>query len=57
MALVAGLLGVAGLALVVGPWVFRLASDLSDERDERVRPRSAPTWPRTCTTRCCRPWP
>ena len=35
--LVAGLLGVVGLAIVVGPWVFRLASDLADERAERVR--------------------
>jgi signal transduction histidine kinase len=35
--LVAGLLGIAGLALIVGPWVFRLASDLGDERAERVR--------------------
>jgi signal transduction histidine kinase len=33
----AGLLGVAGLALVVGPWVFRLSSDLSAERAERIR--------------------
>jgi signal transduction histidine kinase/phage shock protein PspC (stress-responsive transcriptional regulator) len=37
VALVAGLLGVAGLALVVGPWVFRLASDLDAEREERIR--------------------
>ena len=37
VALVAGLLGVAGLALVVGPWVFRLASDLGAEREERIR--------------------
>jgi signal transduction histidine kinase/phage shock protein PspC (stress-responsive transcriptional regulator) len=34
---VAALLTVAGLAIVVGPWVYRLASDLSDERAERVR--------------------
>jgi signal transduction histidine kinase/phage shock protein PspC (stress-responsive transcriptional regulator) len=33
----AGLLGIAGLATVVGPWVFRLASDLTAERAERVR--------------------
>jgi signal transduction histidine kinase len=33
----AGLLGIAGLAIVVGPWVFRLASDLTAERAERVR--------------------
>ena len=37
LALVAGLLGVLGLALVVGPWVVRLASDLSAERAERIR--------------------
>ncbi len=35
--LVAGALGVAGLALTVGPWLFRLAGDLSAERAERVR--------------------
>ena len=37
VALLAGLLGVVGLALVVGPWVFRLASDLGAEREERIR--------------------
>jgi len=35
--LVAGLLGLVGLAIVVGPWVLRLISDLSAERVERVR--------------------
>lgn len=35
--LIAGLLGIAGLAIIVGPWIFRLASDLSSERAERVR--------------------
>jgi signal transduction histidine kinase len=35
--LVAGLLGIVGLAITVGPWVVRLASDLADERAERVR--------------------
>ena len=35
--LVAGLLGIAGLAIVVGPWVLRLINDLSAERVERVR--------------------
>ncbi|WP_067437478.1 ATP-binding protein [Nocardioides jensenii] len=34
---VAGLLGVIGLALTLGPWIFRLASDLGEERAERVR--------------------
>ena len=33
----AAVLGVAGLALVVGPWLFRLAGDLSEERAARVR--------------------
>ncbi len=37
IALVAGLVGVIGLALVVGPWVLRLASDLGAEREERIR--------------------
>ncbi|WP_203338668.1 ATP-binding protein [Nocardioides limicola] len=35
--LIAVLLGITGLALTVGPWVFRLASDLTAERAERVR--------------------
>ncbi|KQW46079.1 ATPase [Nocardioides sp. Root1257] len=34
---VAALLTVVGLAIVIGPWIYRLASDLSDERAERVR--------------------
>jgi signal transduction histidine kinase len=34
---IAGLLGVAGLGVVIGPWVHRLASDLVAERGERVR--------------------
>jgi signal transduction histidine kinase len=34
---IAGLLGIAGLAIVVGPWIYRLASDLTAERAERVR--------------------
>jgi signal transduction histidine kinase len=33
----AGLLGVAGLVVVIGPWIHRLATDLSAERAERVR--------------------
>ncbi len=33
----AGILGVAGLALVVGPWLVRLVGDLSEEREARVR--------------------
>ena len=33
----AGVLGVAGLALMVGPWLFRLTGDLSEERAARVR--------------------
>jgi signal transduction histidine kinase/phage shock protein PspC (stress-responsive transcriptional regulator) len=35
--LTAAVLAVAGLALVVGPWLFRLAGDLSEERAARVR--------------------
>ena len=33
----AGLLGIAGLALVIGPWMVRLVGDLGAERAERVR--------------------
>jgi signal transduction histidine kinase len=33
----AALLTLAGLAVVVGPWMYRLAADLSAERAERVR--------------------
>ncbi len=36
-ALIAGALGFVGIGIVVGPWVFRLASDLTAEREERVR--------------------
>ena len=35
--LVAGLLGLVGLAIVVGPWGLRLVNDLGAERAERVR--------------------
>ncbi|MBD8868598.1 ATP-binding protein [Nocardioides donggukensis] len=35
--LVAGVLGVLGLAIALGPWVWRMATDLTDERAERVR--------------------
>ncbi|CAB4691254.1 MAG: PspC domain-containing protein [Actinobacteria bacterium] len=35
--LLAAMLGVVGIGVVVGPWVYRLASDLADERAERVR--------------------
>ena len=34
---IAGVLGVGGLALMVGPWAFRLVGDLSEERAARVR--------------------
>ncbi|QIK75497.1 ATP-binding protein [Nocardioides piscis] len=34
---IAGLLGVLGLAIVVGPWALRLVHDLGAERAERVR--------------------
>lgn len=36
-ALIAGALGIGGIALVVGPWVWRLAQELAEERAERVR--------------------
>jgi signal transduction histidine kinase len=35
--LLAGALGVIGLGLMVGPWLFRLTGDLSEERAARVR--------------------
>ncbi len=35
--LLAGALGVLGLGLMVGPWLFRLTGDLSEERAARVR--------------------
>ena len=34
---VAGVLGVLGLAITLGPWLVRLASDLSEERAARIR--------------------
>jgi signal transduction histidine kinase len=33
----AALLGVVGLALIVGPWLVRLSADLGQERAERIR--------------------
>ncbi len=33
----AAALGILGLGLMVGPWLFRLSSDLSEEREARVR--------------------
>ncbi|GAB2886145.1 ATP-binding protein [Nocardioides pacificus] len=35
--LIAGGLGVLGVGLVAGPWIFRLTSDLTAEREERIR--------------------
>ena len=35
--LLAGLLGVLGLGLLVGPWLVRLTGDLSEEREARIR--------------------
>lgn len=35
--LLAGLLGVVGLGLLVGPWLVRLTGDLSEERAARIR--------------------
>ena len=34
---IAALLTVVGLGIVIGPWIYRLASDLTAERAERVR--------------------
>ena len=34
---VAAILTVVGLGIVIGPWIYRLAADLTDERAERVR--------------------
>ena len=34
---VAGILGVLGIAFTLGPWLVRLASDLSEERAARIR--------------------
>ena len=33
----ASALGIVGLGFMVGPWLFRLSSDLSEEREARVR--------------------
>ena len=35
--LIASALGIAGISLTLGPWIFRLASDLTAERAERLR--------------------
>jgi signal transduction histidine kinase len=36
-AVIAALLAVLGVALMIGPWLFRLSSDLTEERAERIR--------------------
>ena len=46
---------VAG-TLILTPWWIRLVRGLADERASACARRSAPSWPRTCTTRCCRRW-
>lgn len=33
----ASMLGILGIGFIVGPWLFRLSSDLSEERAERIR--------------------
>ncbi len=35
--LLAALLGVVGIGIVLGPWIVRLASELTEERAERIR--------------------
>jgi signal transduction histidine kinase/phage shock protein PspC (stress-responsive transcriptional regulator) len=35
--LISAALGVIGLAVTLGPWIWRLTNDLSEERSERVR--------------------
>ncbi len=34
---IAATLGILGIGFIVGPWLFRLSADLSEERAERVR--------------------
>lgn len=34
---IAATLGIFGIGFIVGPWLFRLSSDLSEERAERIR--------------------
>ena len=48
---------VVGLALLTGPWWMRHGrrSSAPSAANASAR-RSAPTSPRTCTTRCCRRW-
>jgi signal transduction histidine kinase len=36
-AVIAALLAVLGVALMIGPWLYRLSSDLTEERAERIR--------------------
>ena len=49
------------LALAGWPWCSRPGCTAPGPRSTRPAPRRcgptpAPTWPPTCTTRCCRPW-
>ena len=50
-------LALAGIAIVLAPWLYRSRSALNEARAAKVRADArAPTWRRTCTTRCSRRW-
>ena len=44
-----------GVVLATAPLWRRLLDSRDAERAARIRSRSGPRSPRTCTTRCCRP--
>ena len=44
------------LGVIFAPWMLRLVRSLARSAHSASARRSAPRWPRTCTTRCCRRW-
>ncbi len=54
--LVLGLV-VVTLLLAAAPWIIRVRRSLAPFAKRRCWPTRGPTWPPTCTTRCCRRWP
>ena len=49
------LLVIAAIVVVLGPWWLRSPVIWWSSARPGSGPRSGPTWPRGCTTRCCKP--
>ena len=49
-------LALAGLGVVLAPWLHRSRTALNQARADKVRADARAAWLRTCMIRCCRPW-